>query len=98
MEFLNDFLPIIIYILLIILLVLLIIFICRLLKVTNMIKIMLDNIDSKIQSFNGIFEVINKFSNAFSSIGDKFIGFIGDVFNKLFRTKNEKIKEEDYNE
>ena len=78
--------------------ILLIIFIYRLLKVTNMIKIMLDNIDSKIQSFNGIFEVINKFSNMFSSIGDKIIGFIDDVFNKLFRTKNKKIKEEDYHE
>lgn len=95
MYFLNDFLPIIIYILLVILIILLIVLTYKLIKTMDKVKFIVDNVDKKVSSLDGIFNVIDKFSNGFSIIGDKFIDLIINFFNKIFKSKEKNIEEED---
>ncbi len=94
LENLDAFLPIIIYILLIVLIVLLIILVYKLIKTMDKVKIIVDNVDDKVQSLNGVFSVVDRFSNGFSIIGDKFIDTIVNFFNKIFNSRKNKKEEE----
>ena len=66
MDFLNEFLPIVIYILLVVLIILLIILAYRLIKTMDKVKLIVDSVDEKVSSLNGVFAVIDRFSNGFS--------------------------------
>ena len=48
-EFLDEFLPIVIYILLIVLLILLIMISYKVIKTMDKVKIIVDNVDDKVQ-------------------------------------------------
>jgi uncharacterized protein YoxC len=97
-EFLDEFLPIVIYILLVVLLILLIMISYKVIKTMDKVKIIVDNVDDKVQSLNGIFATIDRFSNGFSVVGDRFIDFIVGIFTKLFSHKKSKKEEEEDNE
>ena len=86
-EFLDEFLPIVIYILLVVLLILLIMISYKVIKTMDKVKIIVDNVDDKVQSLNGIFATI-----------DRFIDFIVGIFTKLFSHKKSKKEEEEDNE
>ena len=98
MDFLNEFLPIVIYILLVVLIILLIILAYRLIKTMDKVKLIVDSVDEKVSSLNGVFAVIDRFSNGFSIVGDRFIDFIVGIFTKLFSHKKSKKEEEEDNE
>ena len=95
MDFLNEFLPIVIYILLVVLIILLIILAYRLVKTMDKVKLIVDSVDEKVSSLNGVFAVIDRFSNGFSIVGDRFIDLIVNFFSKIFKSKKEENEEDD---
>ena len=93
MEFLSDFLPIIIYILLIILLVVGIYLLVRAIRIATKVENILDNVESKVNSFNELFRIIDITTNKISIIGEKIIDGLISVIQRLFHKRKE---EEDY--
>lgn len=90
----NTLLRIIIYISCIILLVIGIILEIRLLRLTEKTDRILTSIENKVNSLNGIFNIIDKTTNSIEMIGNKVIDKVTNLFTKLFKKK----KEEDYYE
>ena len=90
----DEFLPIILYILLSILVIVLIVFIIRLFKTLNKIDATIDDLNMKMEKINGVFEIVDRTTGAMGTIADKVIGGIGGLISKFF--KNKKEKDEDY--
>ena len=97
MEFLLQFLPIIIYILLIIILIIGIILGIKAIGTLNKIDIMVDDINDKVKSLNGLFSVIDFTTDKIAYITDKAFSGISSVISRLF-IKNKKKKGEDEDE
>ncbi len=97
MEYLNDFLPIIIYILLIILIILLIVIAVKFINAMNKVQKIAEDVDDKIQSLNGFFQVIDGITDKIVVLSDRAIDKIIYFINKIFK-KNEKKVEEDKDE
>ena len=55
------------------------------------VKLIVDSVDEKVSSLNGVFAVIDRFSNGFSIVGDRFIDLIVNFFSKIFKSKKEEI-------
>lgn len=94
MEFLLDFLPIIIYILLIILLSVSIYLLVRAIRITNRVELLLDDLEEKVNSLNGFFKIIDFTTDRISIISEKIIEGVITLVKKLFH----KRKEEESNE
>ena len=96
MEFLLQFLPIIIYILLIIILVIGIIFGIKAIGTLNKIDIMIDDINDKVKSLNGFFSVLDFTADKISYLTDKAFSGITTLLSRVFtKKKNKKGDEED---
>lgn len=87
-----EMLPMIIYILLIILLIILIILGIKLIFVVDKTDKLLTDVQTKVDSFNGVFKLIDiageKINICVSSIVDSIISLISKIFKKR--------KDEDY--
>ena len=94
MEILNAILPVLLYVFGIILLIVLIIIGIRMIQVLDKVDRIVDNVEEKVNSFNGFFEVLDKTGYGISMIGDKVINLFSGVISKIFN-KNKK-DEEDY--
>ena len=90
----NDFFQVIIYVLSSVLLGCLIVLVLKLINTVDKTNNILDNIDEKVRSLDGFFEVINKTTSTISSVRDRFLDKLSFVFDKFGR-KNKKIKKED---
>lgn len=93
MAFLNEFLPIIIYILLIVLIILLIIIAIKVTKTMNKVDALVDDVDNKMKSLDPVFDLVEGVSSKATLISDKFLGFILRITNKLFSKKETKEEE-----
>lgn len=96
MELLNIVLPVLLYTFGIILLIVLIILGIRLIQILDKVDRVVDNVEEKVNSLNGFFNVLDKTSYGMSIVGDKIVSGLIGVFSKIFN-KNKK-KEEDYYE
>ena len=96
MEILNAILPVLLYVFGIILLIVLIILGIRMIQVLDKVDRIVDNVEEKVNSFNGFFEVLDKTGYGISMIGDKVINLFSGVISKIFN-KNKK-DEEDFDE
>ena len=94
MDILNEILPIVIYILLIALIILLIILAAKSIKTLKKVDVIVDNVDKKVKSLDGVFEVIDFTSNKLSSGFEKVVGFISSSVEKVFK-KNKKSEEDE---
>ena len=92
---LEAFLGIMVSVFTIILLVVGIILGIRSIQVMDKADRILDNVEDKVNTLNGVFSVINKTTSGLDIIGNKFIGVITDFLAKLFKRKKE---EDDYYE
>ena len=81
-DFLNSFLPILIYLLLIILIIIGIVIGVKLLNFMTKAQDIIDNVDKKINTLNPVFDII--------------LDFFTSVFTKIFLKGKER--EEDENE
>lgn len=95
MEALYQFLPILIYVLLAILLVVLIVLGIKLIDTVNRTNAVLDDIEKKSKSLNGIFTTIDNITDAVSMFSDKIVDGIASIVGKAFSFKKKKNKMED---
>ena len=94
MEFLNEFLPIVIYILLIVLIILLIMICYKLSKTMDKVDKIVDDVDGKMKSLDPAFTLVEGVTSKAALISDKFLGFILGITNILFKGKKEEKKDE----
>lgn len=94
MDYLSEFLPIIIYILLIVLIVLLIVISVKIIKAMNTVQDIVDDVDDKVQSLNGFFNVIDTATDKIALLSDRAIDIITGIIQKIFKPKK---KEEEIN-
>ena len=96
---LGEVLPILLYTLGSILLVVLIILGIKLIQTVDRANAILDDLEEKSKSLNGLFTVVDNFSNAIAIVGDRVIdGIAGMVSSFFHKRKKKKIKEEEMEE
>jgi len=93
MGFLNEFLPIIIYILLIVLVTIAIVIAIKLSKTMDKIDSMVEDVDSKLKSLDPVFNLVEGVTGKATIIGDRFLSFVLSLTNKLFKNKKENKEE-----
>lgn len=100
METLYEFLPVLIYVLLAALLVVLIILGIKLIDTVNKTNAVLDDIEKKSKSLDGIFETIDGVTDAVSLVSDRLVEGVASIVGKLFSLKKKKrkkkVEEEEY--
>jgi uncharacterized protein YoxC len=93
-SFLQTILPIIIYFLLIILIIIGIILGIRAIQTLNKVDRVVDDVNDKVQSLNGFFNIIDFTTDKIVSITDKVVegisGLIGNVFRRRHTEKDEE--------
>lgn len=89
----SLFLQLMLYILGSILLIVLIILGIKLIITMNKIENVVDDINGKVRSLNGIFSVIDLTTDKLALLSDKTISFITDAIKKIFIKRKEKIEE-----
>ena len=96
-DTLEVLLPIIIYILLIILLVVGIILGVKSIKTLNKVDKVVDDVNDKIHSLDGVFSLIDYTTDKIVSITDKVVEGLSGLFGNLFfkNKKRKQLKEED---
>lgn len=98
MDVLLEVLPIILYILGAVLIVMLIIFVSNLIDTVKKANILLDDIENKVQSLNGMFSAIDSVSGTISSVNSKIVNAVTNIVQSVFKKKKKKynyVEEED---
>ncbi|HHT38594.1 MAG TPA: hypothetical protein GXZ95_04185 [Mollicutes bacterium] len=90
MDELYISLPVVLYVLGIILLIILIILGIRLLKMMSKIDSIINDVDDKVKSLNGVFEIIDVATDRLSFVTDRVVEFISNFFMKLFKKKEKE--------
>src|SRR5574344_1211660 len=95
METLNEIFPVILYGLLIILVIVLIILVIKLIKTLKKVDEVVDDVNGKVKSLNGVFSIIDTTTDALSGFGDKFVNIISNGINAIFSMKKKKERKEE---
>lgn len=85
MEILANFLVILLYMLLAALLIILIILFIKLIQTTNRLNKIVDDLEFKLKTLNGIFGFINGATNGLSHISDVIFDKITKCTSKIFK-------------
>ena len=96
MEFLQTFLPILLYILGAVLLGVLIYLVIKLLDTVDKVNVLLDDVEDKSQQLNGLFDACENIGDTVNGVSFK----IANVFSKILgsvnkRKRKKKVVEED---
>lgn len=95
MEDMSLILGIITYIFTIILLIVAIIVGIRIIGLTEKADKVLDDIQEKVNSLNGMFSVVNKVSSSMELISSKIANGIVNLFGKVLKKKKEDNEEDE---
>ena len=95
MEFLTEFLPIVIYFLLIIILVVGIILGIRTIKALNKIEKVVDSVNEKVESLNGLFNAFDFAADKIAGFTDRIVDGIAFLGRRLFFGKKDKKRKEE---
>jgi len=98
MEILYQILPIVIYALLSVLLIVLIVLGIKLIDTVNKTNAVLDDIEKKSKSLDGIFSTIDNVTDAVSLVGDKLVDGIASLVGKVLSFRKKKKVEDDEDE
>lgn len=98
MDFWLSFLPIIIYVLLIILLIIGIILGIKSIITINKVEKVVDDVNEKVESLNGLFQIVDFTTDKLVSITDKVIDGVSSLASKLFFRKKKNKEEDEENE
>lgn len=91
MEFLLEMvLPLALYLVTIVLIVILIIIALRFLKIMDKVDEILENVEEKVNSFNGAFTVIKSAADGIASISDSFVYNVTSLISKVFGKFNKR--------
>ena len=93
MDILNEVFPIILYFLGAVLLVVVIILITKLISTVDKVNVLLDDIEGKSQSLNGLFDAISRIGDTLSAANNRVTGFVAGVASKLFKQKRKRKKD-----
>lgn len=93
-----DVLPGILYLLGAILLVVLIILVIKLIKTVTKVNKVASEVEEKVHSLNGLFNVIDNATDKLSLFSDKFVDIIAGLFTGWFKKRKEKNIEKEENE
>jgi len=95
MASLMEFFSIIIYTLSIIIMVLLMVLIVKLIHTVDKANIILDDVERKTKSLNGLFHVIDGVTDTLSVFTDTAVSTIVQIFGKILpKRRKKKIKKE----
>ena len=95
MEFLTVYLPICIYILLIILLIVGIILFVRLISTIDKINSILADVEGKVSSLNGLFNIIDYTTDRIANFSDNIMGFTSKLFDRFSQRKKKKYYDDE---
>ncbi|MBE6155275.1 MAG: hypothetical protein E7164_00785 [Firmicutes bacterium] len=95
MNALSQILPIVIYILLIGLLIIGIIIGIKLIITMNKVEKIVNNVENKVNSLNGLFNIIEITSGKITGVYERIIDIVSGIVDKLFIGKGNR-KEDDY--
>lgn len=98
MEFMSQFLPIVIYILLILLIIIGIILGIKLIITVDKVLKIVDDVNDKIEKISPIFNFLGLASSKMTSIVESVVGTLENFVYKLFFKNKEEEKENDKNE
>ena len=93
-SFLQTSLPLIVYFLLIILIIVGIILGIRAIQVLNKVDKVVDDVNDKVQTLNGFFNLIDFTTDKIVSITDKVVDGVSGFIGKVFKRKDEIDEEE----
>ena len=93
LEFLGEFLPIIVYILLIVILIIGIVLGIKLIITMDKVEKVVDDVNDKIQSLNGFFSIIDFTTDKIALFSDALVGFLSNGISKIFGIYSKKKKE-----
>lgn len=96
MQDFTYFLPIIIYCLLIVVLIICIIFGIKLIKIVDKVDRIADNVEHKVNSLNGLFEIVDKATYKVNGLFDRTISFFTKMVEKVIAFKNRGKDEDEY--
>lgn len=96
LELMQNILPLILYTAGIVLVIVLIVMFIKLIKTIEKLNIVIDDVDKKINSLNGVFSVIDFCTDKVSSITGKVVDKITKWVIK-FNKKKYNLKKEDEN-
>lgn len=94
-SFLQTFLPIVIYFLLIILLIIGIILGIRSIQTLNKVDKVVDDVNDKVQTLNGFFNLVDFTTDKIVSITDKVVEGVSGLIGNVFKRKSVKNDEEE---
>lgn len=94
MECINNFFPVIIYVLTSILLLTLIILSIKAMKTLKKINETLDEMTEKVNKFSELFDIIDSAKDMISTIGDKIVGSLVNGVVGLLSKKTRKEENE----
>ena len=89
-----EILPVVLYALGSILLVVLIILGIKLIITMNKIENVVDDINGKVKSLNGLFSMIDYTTDKLALLSDRFVDTVSSLIKKVFGRKEEKDNNE----
>ncbi|MDD6245284.1 MAG: hypothetical protein PUB03_06475 [bacterium] len=90
MEFVNVFLPVLMYSLLSVLIVVLIVLGIRLLETVNRVNKLLDDVEKKMDSMNGLFNVMDFVTTKATIVTDTIASTIMGAVSNLVKKRKQK--------
>ncbi|MDO4996706.1 MAG: hypothetical protein Q4E69_05965 [Bacilli bacterium] len=96
LDFVNVFLPMILYICGIILLIVLIVLGIKFIGVLDKVDKVVDNIENKVNSLNTAFSLIDKTTDSIVGIGNTVVGAVNGFVSRF--TKKKSLEEDEDNE
>ena len=97
MELLGDILPLVLYFLGAVLLFVLIVLVVKLISTVEKTNTLLDDLQEKSKSLNGLFDAIESVGDTISSVNMQIVtglaGFLGKIFKKRKKVKEKENEE-----
>ena len=95
METLNEIFPVILNGLLIILVIVLIVLVIKVIKTLKNVDAVVEDVNKKVKTLDGLFNVIDTTTDALSGLGDKFASIIANGISSILTIKKKKEKKEE---
>ena len=89
-KFLQALLPVIIYILLIVLIIIGIIIGIRAIQTMRKLDKVVDNVNDKVESLNGLFNIVDFTTDKISLITDKVVDGASNLIGSIFKKRKRK--------
>lgn|SRR5574344_1584093 len=91
-EFLQVYLPIVIYILLIVILIVGIILVYKAIKTMDKVDKIVGSVSDKVESLNGLFNLIDFATDKVTGMTDRIVDFLSNIVTKIIHKKKNKVE------